>query len=329
MYIKIFGKWSRLAIAMALTGLFTLGVAGGIAVSYTRNTPCISDFVFINADVVCGKPAVIKKTGYAETQDKITAFIEAERAAGRVKDASVYFRDLENGPVFGINELADFTAASLIKLPLALVYIITAEKEPELLKQKLSFGTSASSFAQAFPPSKTIEANQPYTVEELLRRMLVYSDNNAYELLGAHLEKSGRDQLVKEIFLEIGLISSGSAYDDNISVRRYASIFRALYNASYVGLELSDKVLGWLSQSEFRAGLSGGVPESVKVAHKFGERLFPDGVKQLHDCGIVYYPGNPYLLCVMTRGNNYDELASVIRTISKEVYEEVDSRRIN
>ncbi len=314
---------------MATACLFAFGVAGGIAISYALNAPCVSDFVLINADVVCGKPAVIKKTGYAGTQDKITAFIEAERSAGRVMDVSVYFRDLVNGPVFGINELADFTPASLIKLPLALVYIITAEKESELLNQKLSFSTSTSSFAQFFPPSKTIEANQPYTVEELLRRMLAYSDNNAYELLGAHLEKSGQEYLIKEIFLEMGLISSGDAYDEGISVRRYASIFRALYNASYVGPELSEKVLGWLAQSEFNPGLVGGVPEGVKIAHKFGERLFPDGVKQLHDCGIIYYPGNPYLLCVMTRGNNYDELASVISRISKEVYEEVNSRRLN
>jgi len=27
---------------------------------------------------------------------------------------------------------------------------------------------------------------------------------------------------------------------------------------------------------------------------------------QLHDCGIVYYPETPYLLCVMTKGWNFE-----------------------
>ncbi len=237
----------RLTIVMAMVGLFALGMASAAAISYVRDTTCGKDYMFIDVSVVCGKPVVIKKTGYAETQDKITAFIEAERLAGRVKDVSVYFRDLVNGPIFGINELADFTPASLLKLPLALVYLTTAEKEPELLNQKLSFSASTESFAQAFFPSKTIEANQTYTVEELLKRMLAYSDNNAYELLQMHLDKSGRENLTQETYLELGILSPNDKYDENISVRRYASVFRALYNASYVGPELSEKVLGWLA----------------------------------------------------------------------------------
>ena len=42
--------------------------------------------------------------------------------------------------------------------------------------------------------------------------------------------------------------------------------------------------------------------------------------KQLHDCGIIYYPGNPYLLCVMTRGDSFGELSSTIRDISDIIY---------
>jgi beta-lactamase class A len=278
---------------------------------------------------VCGKPAVIEKTGYAQTQDEIQTFIEAERSAGRVSDVSVYFRDLENGPIFGIDENADFTPASLLKLPLALFYVVTAENNSELLKQKLSFSESQETFTQSFAPSEEIKVNQPYTIEELLMHMLANSDNKAYELLQTHLDASGWSQLVKETYLEMGLITSSDRYTADLTVRRYASLFRGLYNASYVGPELSDKVLGWLAQSKFTLGLAGGVPEGVKIAHKFGERSFPNGTKQLHDCGIIYYPDNPYLLCIMTRGNNYDELASVIRTISKDVYEEVNSRRIN
>jgi hypothetical protein len=49
---------------------------------------------------------------------------------------------------------------------------------------------------------------------------------------------------------------------------------------------------------------------------------------QLHDCGIVYFPDNPYIICVMTRGDDVNELAPVVAHISKMVYDEFESRRV-
>lgn len=98
-------------------------------------------------------------------------------------------------------------------------------------------------------------------------------------------------------------------------------------SARIMSLEHSEKVLSLLAQSEFDQGTASGVPKDVRVANKFGER-FIGNEKQLHDCGIVYFPQNPYLLCVMTRGKDFHELAGVISAISQMVYEEIDSRRL-
>lgn len=89
--------------------------------------------------------------------------------------------------------------------------------------------------------------------------------------------------------------------------------------------QYSSKALDMLSRSLFQSWLVTGVPQSTIVSHKFGERNIWDG-KQLHDCGIVYYPSNPYILCVMTRGYDYDTLAYIIQNISKSIYDEVDSQ---
>lgn len=70
------------------------------------------------------------------------------------------------------------------------------------------------------------------------------------------------------------------------------------------------------------------IPSDVKVAHKFGERYYGD-IKQLHDCGVIYYPENPYLLCVMTIGKDFEDLAEVISHVSDVVYREVDSRKLD
>ena len=85
---------------------------------------------------------------------------------------------------------------------------------------------------------------------------------------------------------------------------------------------MSEKALSILSKSNFVYGLRGDIPEKIKIAHKFGERWFDNGSEvQLHDCGIVYYPENPYFLCVMTKGNNESQLKSVIKNISSIVYQ--------
>jgi hypothetical protein len=113
---------------------------------------------------------------------------------------------------------------------------------------------------------------------------------------------------------------------DEHSVLTYAAFFRILYNGTYLSKEMSDLALEQLAASEFRAGLRAGVPEIVPVAHKFGERSDASGMKQLHDCGIVYYTRHPYLLCVMTRGADFAALADAIATISRTVFEEIDAQ---
>lgn len=77
-----------------------------------------------------------------------------------------------------------------------------------------------------------------------------------------------------------------------------------------------------LSKTSFKKGLVAGVPKNIMVSHKYGERLYVDSNEaQLHDCGIIYFPQTPYLLCIMTRGENFAELENTIKEISKNVYE--------
>jgi hypothetical protein len=46
----------------------------------------------------------------------------------------------------------------------------------------------------------------------------------------------------------------------------------------------------------------------------------------LHDCGIVHHSKRPYLLNVMTSGNDYEAQAQAIADISRFVFDEVTRR---
>ena len=175
-----------------------------------------------------------------------------------------------------------------------------------------------------------ITPNTPYMIDELLMRMIKYSDNRAYYVLREYLKQlSPHTDLLKETFVDLGIVDPQDYLDETITVKSYASTFVQLYYASFFqNKELSEKALSMLSDVDFEQGINAGIPGGIPVAHKFGERTgFDGGLKQLHDCGIVYYPHNPYLICIMTRGLDFQNLTQVIASISRMTYEEVDSRR--
>lgn len=184
-------------------------------------------------------------------------------------------------------------------------------------------------FTQLFEPEKRLVPGVAYSVEDLLFRSIAYSDNEAYFMLVGYAQAQFGTDALLDFLQRLGVITVSGDPDNIVSVRGYSSIFRLLYNASLLNQDSSERVLKWLAASTFREGLVAGVPSDVRVAHKFGEFSLPDAkLFQLHDCGVVYYPENPYLLCIMTRGQDVQALAGIIAEISRQVYLEVDSRRL-
>lgn len=232
---------------------------------------------------------------------------------------SVYFRDLNNGTWIGIKEKELFSPASLIKVPLLITYLKKVESNPDILDKKIK-NTQELNIKQNYPPEEQLEQNKWYSVKELLDQMIIYSDNQAYDLL---LKNSDSRDLT-DTYFNLGVDVSKSLTDpfgNIVSVKDYASFFRILYNASYLNQEMSEKTLLMLSKTSFKKGLVAGVPKNIIVSHKYGERFYLDSNEaQLHDCGIIYLPQNPYLLCVMTRGKSFADLENIIKEISKNVY---------
>ena len=238
---------------------------------------------------------------------------------------ALYFRDLNNGPWLGINEKTDFSPASLLKIPIMITYFKEAEADPSILNKTIVFRDDGNIPAteQTVVPEETIKIGQSYAVNDLIYRMIVYSDNLAQHLLVANINLAA----LKEVFSDFDLEMPDQNQKVQVNVQEYSRFFRVLFNASYLSKEHSEKALELLSQSKFKDGLVAGVPRSVTVAHKFGERqLSGDSEKQFHDCGIVYYPGHPYLICIMSRGPDSAKLIGTIRDVSSFIYNKMDSQ---
>lgn len=271
-----------------------------------------------------------KKTEYSDLTYSLEKYIQEGIKKNSFSHVSVYFRDFVGGPTFGINSDENFVPASLLKVPLMITYLNLAERDPDMLKRETKYIKVNNEVNQDVHKEDVIKINTSYSVEELIERMIIYSDNLAYGLLDKFLERLYPGQNIYQSTLkELGLVNPRNPGEGIFSVKTYASLFRQLYNSSYLSPEMSEKALALLTRTKFNDALVAGVPRGVKVAHKFGDRGgLPDNEKQFHDCGIIYYPDNPYLLCVMTRGNNSDNLIGAIKLISSMVYKEVDSRKL-
>ena len=276
-------------------------------------------------------PLLECQTGEGEQPKELSIFKQAiveevaRRKNERIKHISVYFRDLNNGPWFGVDEQEKFIPASLLKVPIMLAAYKEQEKDPGFFGKKVRYAGESSGDNQNIVSGDELKVGEIYTTRELMRRMIQNSDNRALTTLSGTLP----DAAFSRVMEDFGIPLPTSTISDFIGVHRYAGFFRILFNASYLSRAASEDALEILSESKFKDGLVAGVPKDITVAHKFGERTLVTDTqallgRQLHDCGIVYYPGRPYLLCVMTRGTDYTEMADVIRDISDLTYREVD-----
>jgi beta-lactamase class A len=186
-------------------------------------------------------------------------------------------------------------------------------------------GSFDLNIVEGIKPLKQLQVGTSYTVDELLKALIVYSDNNAAVLI----HKQISDSALFEVFTDLGLPVPQSAVTinnfDYMTAKSYASFFRVLYNATYLSRDMSEKALVWLADIDFPQGIAAGVPAGVESAQKFGERTVVDAkgnvlALELHDCGIVYHPDRPYLICIMTSGSDFVDLENVISGLSSIVY---------
>ncbi|MDP3964266.1 MAG: serine hydrolase [bacterium] len=304
--------------------LFGLGlfVAGGVVGALVMKSVSASDadrepvtqvrqsgYNFISPLLDCDPSSSASVPG--SVKQSISQSINEIMKRGTIEFVSIYYRDLNNGPWFGVNEKEEFAPASLLKVPVMMTILKQAERDPAILDEVI----------------ENAATGQSESVRQLIERMIIASANDALDQLNLVMEFSELEDLHKVLGISYPRVDSPENY---LTVKEYASLFRVLYNASYLNREMSEYALELLSRATYAQGLVAGVPESVVVSHKYGAQ---SGVlasrQQHHDCGIVYHPEQPYLICVMTKGGEYEQLISAVSSVSESVYNAVEKTTNN
>jgi beta-lactamase class A len=251
---------------------------------------------------------------WAGATDIITNFLPLRQQIREVvkpyEDSfALYFEYLPTGTSIGINEDSEFTAASLLKVPVVMAYyhkkeIAGYEQDPTV---KIQQNELDKHFGELYKKGAGYDIN----LADAVKLALTESDNTASLILA--------DQISQDDFSYVyeGLDIPLTVKDESpiVTAQQYTSILKSLYFASILSKDDSQKILDILTKTKFNDKLPAGVPEGIPVAHKIG--LIDKQIYQ--DCGIVYVPARPYVLCMISKS---DRKTAVTRmsTISKMVY---------
>ena len=87
----------------------------------------------------------------------IQFIINQEINNNKITFASIYYRDLNNGPWLGINDSEYFSPASLIKVPVMMAYFKAAENDASILEKKIINNKNFDYSQQNITPTQILE----------------------------------------------------------------------------------------------------------------------------------------------------------------------------
>ena len=229
---------------------------------------------------------------------------------------SVYLEDLTTGQTLQIQPDKLYPAWSLLKLIVLSTILNKVDQGHLSLEQTMDTPEPD----QSSPPQfiKIQDPSESPTLRELLERLICYSDNAA----SFELAKLFRAETFQQNLECMGLPQTAPGKPRNtlpdISARQFAQALHTLYLANYLSPELSEFALELMSTSVYDSQIITGLPAGTPAAHMVG---FNADHGDFHDCGIVYLPGHPYILCVMSSHNTREEADEIIHKISNIVFQ--------
>lgn len=304
----------KILIFLLIIGATTAGF--WISKSTTTNA---NEYPLINKSITAdiGKHYIINFRPLKEELEKIQKTYQQK--------TYIYFSYINNGSWVGLDEREEFTAASTLKVPLAMSLMKAVEDGKLKLSDRYSL--EELDLDQGFGDLYGVGADKEFTVEELLKIMLEKSDNTAANALSSIFHKIGVDNPLGHVYGFLGweftqyipVFGEVPNYS-KINLKTLSNLFITLYDAKYVSIEHSNTILEYLTHTPFNDKIAAGVPENVTVSHKIGTSA---GDATFSDCGIVYASNRHYLLCLGSNGGEERTASKFMSEVSKAVYQYV------
>ncbi|CEO89282.1 serine hydrolase [Syntrophaceticus schinkii] len=249
----------------------------------------------------------MSSVSYRSLEDEIIDLTAQEQGT-----YGVYVIDLTTHQVCGVNEDTVFHAASTFKLPLN-IYLFQQIADGQIDPQ-----TKLTYYSKHYEGGTGILQNKKYgssyTIQELAKYSIIYSDNVATNMLLGYL---GRPNVKKMMADMGGIVVDNSA--NTTCPRDMALYMDALVEFNKEHPDQGAILLTHLKNTVFNDRIPTLLPPDTEVAHKTGN--WP-ATGSYHDVGLVEHPSHPYTIALFSKNVSSSAHAyHVLQRLSRLVYD--------
>jgi beta-lactamase class A len=214
--------------------------------------------------------------------------------------------DLASGQKFFLHEHEVYPQASAIKI--AVLAELYHQNQPASQGTPGKIKLSDLYTVQDLVPDRDIMGGLTPSVTKITNRdlatmMVAVSDNSATNVLIDRLGMNNVNALMDSLGLPhtrlrrkmMDLKAAGEGRENISTPREMLLLLEQIYQGKVPNKEMTEDFLRVLSTHK-ESWISRDLPEGLRVADKTGSL---EGVR--NNCGIVFVPNRPYVLCVMTR----------------------------
>jgi len=261
-----------------------------------------------NINPFSDRTIVLRSIG--EGKVKVNAIVsDFEEVVGDLRGTyGFYVINLTDGSSFGIHQGESFQAASLIKLPVMVGMYMEEEggrvnlDSVYILKKEDKAEGSGSLYGKP--------VGYKISYRNLIKLMGKESDNTAFNICRKYLG----DTKIDSIITRIGM-GSTSLENNETTLEDIGLFFRKLQEGELIGSGNKDELLSFMTDTIYENWLAKGLPDGVKIAHKYGRET-----NVVNDAGIVF--SDPYyIVVIMSKNVNVNEANDTLPELSRLIYE--------
>ncbi|MTI65510.1 MAG: serine hydrolase [Firmicutes bacterium] len=220
---------------------------------------------------------------------------------------SFVVKNLKTDNYYSYNENKVVPSASLIKIPI-MAEVLNQVKKGELsLEQKIIINEDEKVEFSII----TLLDKKEYSLLDIIKLMIVYSDNTATNILIDLVGMDNVNRLIEDIGLKNTIINRKmmdfkarkEGKENYTNASDMEKLLKYLYDGKLIDKYFSDLMIEIMIKQTDQSMMASFIPDEVKIARKTGELENLD-----HDIGIVYYKDREYIFVALTWNavsNNY------------------------
>ena len=237
-------------------------------------------------------------------------------------DYAIFIKNLSTGECISINTDLVVPSASIIKLFIMGAAFQSVQEDLFTLHQRITVNEKDK---VSYSIISLLETDHTYSIQDLIKLMIIQSDNTATNLLISLLSMEYINSFINKQGMEhtilarkmMDLTARENGFENYTTVSDVSKFLNLIYGGKVVNPYYSESMVDIMSKQLDDSMMKREMSGEIHIAHKTGDLPF---IK--HDAGIVYTSSGDYIFTMFT-WNEKDDISGkkLIGTLSKSVYD--------